>query len=104
MELGKSLSEEPQDISTRVAQVFGEEDKIKKSKLMIQLQRELITMPTLTLTLDYTTLAHALFVKSLLGKKPEEYDWKFAIRATESQMKEATNVFNSGVEWIEEKN
>lgn len=64
------------------------------------LGKELENVPNVTLTLDYTTLEHAKFIKRLLESEPPGKRWTFSIRATESQMKEAANAFASGVEWI----
>ena len=97
------VKQAPMDISDRVRAMFTNPDArqgqaIKES---IALHRDLEGVTTLTLTLDYTTLNHAKFLKALLERQPLGGDWKFSIRATESQMKEAANVFASGVEWIQ---
>jgi len=90
----------PLDISDRVMDILANPDAVLAVKERMALRRELEGVKNLTLTLDYTTLNHAKFLKSLLQSQPLGGTWKFAIRATESQMKEAANVFASGVDWI----
>lgn len=93
----------PVDISDRVRAIFENPNQREAMKERIALRRDIAEIQLLTLTLDYTTLDHAKFLKTLLESEPQGGKWTFAIRATESQMKEAANVFASGVGWIPSK-
>lgn len=90
----------PVDISDRIRAMFTNPDARQAIKESIALRTDINSVMAITLTLDYTTLNHAKFLKGLLESQPVGGNWKFAIRATESQMKEAANVFASGIEWI----
>jgi len=102
---GSPLEAEPSpvDISDRVRAIFENPNQREALKERIALRRDIAEIQLLNLTLDYTTLDHAKFLKTLLESEPQSGKWTFAIRATESQMKEAANVFASGVEWIPSK-
>ncbi len=93
----------PVDISDRVRALFEmpRPRGMDFMKAKFALQKELQDNPptALTLTLDYTTLDDAKTLKWLLQSE-QGNKWKFAIRANESQEKEAANVFASGVECI----
>lgn len=91
----------PIDISDRVRAMFENPNQQEAMREGMALRRDISNIPVLTLTLDYTTLDHAKFLKALLQRQPLGGNWKFSIRATEAQMKEAANVFASGVDWIE---
>jgi hypothetical protein len=93
----------PVDISDRVRAIFDNPNQREAMKERIALRRDIAEIQFLNLTLDYTTLDHAKFLKTLLESEPQGGKWTFAIRATESQMKDAANVFASGVEWIPSK-
>lgn len=90
----------PVEISGRVKAIFDNLNQREAMKERMALRRDIAEIQFLNLTLDYTTLDHAKFLKTLLESEPQGGKWTFAIRATESQMKEAANVFASGVEWI----
>ena len=90
----------PLDISERVTTIINSDSKHKPVDLKRLLQEpEIKNAPSLTLTLDYTNLTNAGWVKAFLEKDTEQKRTA-KIRATEDQMKEAANVFGSGVEWI----
>jgi len=92
----------PVDISDRVRALFGCKDTREQIQLRRSLKGDFKDTPVLTLTLDYTTLGQARWVKAWIEYGGnDEQKRKAAIRATESQMKEAANVFASGVEWIQ---
>lgn len=90
----------PIDISERVRTMFENPNQREVMKEGVALRRDIEGIPCVALTLDYTTLDHAKFLKALLQRQPHGANWQFSIRATESQMKEAANVFASGVDWI----
>ena len=93
----------PVVISDRVRAIFVNPNQREAIKERIALRRDIAEIQFLTLPLDYTTLDHAKFLKTLLESEPQGGKWTFALRATEFQMKEAANVFASGVEWIPSK-
>ena len=98
--LNNSKQEDVTDFSDRVKTAFLETDSLLKMKLRLALVREARNLKNLEVTVDYTTLDDAKFLKGFLQSEPTGGKWKFSIRATESQMKEAANVFASGVDWI----
>lgn len=102
-EVKKSPEQAPVDISDQVAAIFGGDSKYKSIELRKLLRSdEIAKLPAITLTLDYTNLDHAKWVKAFLEYPyPRTQKRTAAIRATESQMKEAANIFASGVEWIQ---
>jgi hypothetical protein len=91
------------DISERVAEML----RVGGPRAAVDLRtyiNSLSDRPHLTLTLDYSDLNRAKWVKAFLNNAPPEQQRTAAIRATEAQMKEAANVFASGVEWIPKEN
>ncbi|MEK7623650.1 MAG: hypothetical protein AAB408_03200 [Patescibacteria group bacterium] len=100
-ERSREVGPQPLDISERVrATLYG--DSTRKAIDLMRLMRseDILQAPALTLTLDYTNLNHAKWVKSFVSSGPPEQKRTASIRATESQAKEAANIFASGVEWV----
>lgn len=91
----------PLDISERVKTLFANPNPMQRMKEQLQLHKDLNGRRNVTLIINYTTLEHAKFIKTLLTHEPPGGNWQFSIRATESQMKEAANIFASGVDWIQ---
>lgn len=92
---------EPKDISEAVLEIFNGNNKYKNAEIREYL-RSLRSEPELKITMPYIDLNHAkqakAFLEDALGKNQRR---SAAIRATKSQMQEAANIFNSGVEQIE---
>lgn len=101
-ERSRERGPQPLDISERVRAILIGDSPRKAIELMRLMRSEdIMQAPALTLTLDYSTLDHAKWVKSFVSSGPPEQQRTAAIRATESQAKEAANVFASGVDWIQ---
>ena len=89
------------DLSDQVAEILASGRRTATVDLYRLLNSDAVrNAPSVTITLDYTTLDHAKWLKAFLEKTPPGKNWQAAIRATEAQMKEAANIFASGVKWI----
>jgi len=88
----------PLDISAEITEALASEDSYGAKREIMRSDR-VRNAPSLTITLDYTTLADARWVKAFLqqGRGQDRKAW---IRATEAQHAEAANEFGSGIEWI----
>lgn len=99
--MSSEIEQSSLDVSDKVKELLNSGDIRKRLQLQRELLEEIRENKNVTVTIDYTTLDQAKWMKSFLGNQPVEGNWKFAIRATESQAKEAANVFASGIEWIQ---
>lgn len=92
------------DLSARVVEIFAVGSGPARLKAIMALKKELRGVPaaaSVKIEVDYTNLGDAMLLKGLAQLKPPGSNWQIAIRATESQMKEAANVFASDVDWKE---
>ncbi len=100
----EQVEDEPLDISERVKEALFITDAAAKRRSLRQVLKAIKGVPEVVLTLDYTNIADARWVKSyFLEGGSSEQKRMASLRATDEQRKEAINVFASGVRWIEVK-
>ncbi len=90
---------QPLDISVEVTAAFASKNRFRDLRTLMISDR-VRNARSLTLTLDYSDIDDANWVKAFL-QEGDEQERTATIRATTAQHDEAANAFGSGISWIE---